>query len=190
MSADPGLRWLREGEDDGGWRTFEITSRGDRVRARLHLPSGGGPHPLALVACADSRTVVPGEGLAVATLDLPLLGARCSPKWTERLEACLAGGAESATDRALVDEFLGQAESDLRAVLDVCADLDAVDGARAGVVGIGPGAAAAARLRGADDGPRAFVLSAAGLCDALAPDGADASPDPETALRALAQALA
>jgi hypothetical protein len=157
------VRWL---PDEAGWRRFEVTSRGDRVIARLHAVDA--TCPLALVVADDAGAVAPLPGCATVTLDLPLLGRRSSPKWTERLRRCLAQGAEGAADHALLEAFLDQATGDVSAVLDMCAGLPGL-GTRAGLLGLGAGALVAARMRGAEPRLAAFVLAPAGLAASLAP---------------------
>jgi hypothetical protein len=159
------VRWLPE---EAGWRRFELTSRGDRVVVRLIVPGGAGPHALAAVLADDSTATTPIEGCATLTLDLPLLGGRSSPKWTERLVHCLTEGPGGAADRALLGEFVNQAATDVSAALDVCAGLPEI-GARAGLLGLGSGALVAARLREGETRFSVFVLSSEGLAPELDP---------------------
>ncbi|HKJ23538.1 MAG TPA: hypothetical protein VKB65_01855 [Myxococcota bacterium] len=175
MASDPSLslRWL---PDEGGWRRFEITSRGDRVAVRLRTPAAAGPGTLAVVLSGDAAAVEPLDGVATLTLDLPLLGERASPKWTERLARCLADGPSTPADEALLDDFAGQAAHDVGAALDACAGLLGAT-PRAALLGIGPGACVARRLAEREPRIGAFVLAPAGLARALDPSARLATGD-------------
>jgi len=172
------LRWLPEA---GAWQRFELTSRGDRVEARLHRPPGAEFHPIAVVLSSDAASVEPIAGGATLTLDLPLLGERASPKWTERLWRCLRDGPSSAADTALLEDFASQAAHDVSAGLDACATLARVEppasrvAPRAALLGLGPGAWVAPCL--AEHEPRiaAFVLAPDGLARSLDPSATLAS---------------
>lgn len=165
--AEP-LALCAQPEPDGPWQRHEFSSRGDRVTARL-AGLGGSAGALALVLCEDASAVAPLPGCITATLDLPLLGTRESPKWSERLRACLRDGPASAVDRALLDEFLGQAVRDAQRLLDVCADGLARGTDRIGVAGAGAGALVAAVLSALDARPGAVVLAPGALAAALDP---------------------
>ena len=161
-SAARSVHWLPDTGGDG-WRCFEFSSRGDRQVAGLSSPDEPAPHALALALGPESAAIEAIPGLATLTLDLPLLGVRGSPKWSERLGRCLAQGPQGSTDEALLEEFLCQAASDVGAVLDVCGGIPELAGGRAGLLGLGPGALVGARLRGTEPRLSAFALSPAGL---------------------------
>lgn len=177
----------------GAWRRLEIGSRGDRVAVRLHLPDAApGPAPLVLFLDDAAAAVEPLEGVATLTFDLPLLGERSSPKWSERLRRCLGEGASGAADALLLDEFRSQAAADVAAALDACAGVAGLDAGRAGLLVRGAGRALATHLRDAE--PR--LVAVAWLPGGLAPAGDAAAgtgravPDVATAAARLAEALA
>jgi hypothetical protein len=174
--SGPARLSLRFLPDDGPWRRFELSSRGDRVVARLHVPDADGPHAVAVVLGPEAAGVEPLAGVATLTLDLPLLGERASPKWTERLSRCLRDGPSGAADRALVDDFASQVAHDVAAALDACAELPELS-PRTGLLAVGPGVAAAARLAAGEPRLCAFALAPAGLARALEPGGGLAAGD-------------
>jgi hypothetical protein len=176
----------------GAWRRLEIDSRGDRVVVRLRLPDAA-PRPAPLVLFLDdaAAAVEPLDGVATLTFDLPLLGERSSPKWSERLRRCLGEGPSGAADAVLLDEFRSQAAADATAALDACAGVAGVDAERAGLLVRGAGRALAPHLRDAEPRLVAVAWLPGGLD--LAEDGAppgDAVPDGPTAAARLAEALA
>jgi len=144
------LSSLREATDgEGRSECFEVVSRGDFVPGRLHRPTSVGPHPLVLVlggSAAWDRGVE--QGLAVARIDLPLLGARQSPKLTDRLvggHACLIRDEPLDPDtHALFEEFARQSVSDVVRSLEALAADAGVDGSRIALVGAGIGASVCA----------------------------------------------
>ena len=148
--------------DESGWHRFEFSSRGDRVIVRLSVPESAGPPQVAVVLADDVATVTPLTGCATLSFDLPLFGARSSPKWTERLERCLAQGPGGTADDGLLGEFVNQAATDVSAALDVCEGLPAIAGA-AGLIGLGAGALVAAHLRTTEPRLPLVVLSRDGL---------------------------
>lgn len=128
---------------------FEVVSRGDFVPGGLHRPTGAGPHPLVLVLGGSAAWNRGGEqDLAVARIDLPLLGARQSPKLTERLVgglACLTRDEPLDPDTyALVEEFARQSVSDVVRSLEALAADAGIDGSRIALVGAGIGASVCA----------------------------------------------
>jgi len=167
MPSDPSLslRWL---PDDGVWRRFEITSRGDRVVVRLRAAAADAPRALAVMLSADASAVEPLDGIGTLTFDLPLLGERASPKWTERLSRCLADGPSCPADEALLADFVGQAAHDVGAALDACARILG-SAPQAAILGVGPGACVAAQLAEREPRIGAFVLAPAGLARTLDP---------------------
>ncbi len=154
---------------------FEIVSRGDFVPGVLYLPGPPeqSPAPLLLLQPGISegmdsealRCAAPWvkQGLAVATIDLPLHGERSSPKLSERLVSGvrqLSNASEPDPEtRALVEEFGRQATSDLIRTLDALVALPAIDGGRIGFMGFGLGAVAGSYLLAHDPRPRAAVLA-------------------------------
>jgi len=184
------LRWL---PDADAWQRFELTSRGDRIEARLHRTRGGGLHPIAVVLATDAANVEPIEGVATLALDLPLLGGRASLKWTERLSRCLRDGPSSAADATLVEDFTSQAAHDVAAGLDACATLPGVAPRVPGVAPRVPGVASrvpgvASRVAFLGLGPGACVAPCLAECEpritsfVLAPDGLARSLDPSATL--------
>ena len=131
---------------------LEFSSRGDRVRCQLAVPSTGPPtSPVVLCLAGAGETsdstrfpcasALIESGVAVAMLNLPLHGPRKSPKFSERLVGALT--AEHALDdngRALVQEYARQSKSDISRALTVLADRPTIDESRVGLLGIGVGA--------------------------------------------------
>lgn len=157
--------------DESGWQRFEFSSRGDRVTVRVSVPESAEPLPVAVVLADEVATVTPLMDCATLSFDLPLLGARSSPKWTERLTRCLAEGPVGAADDALLGEFVNQAATDVSAALDVCAGLPGV-AAPAGLIGRGAGSLVAARLHATEPRLSHFVLAREGLAEELDPAAA------------------
>lgn len=152
---------------------FEYSSRGDRVPGRILLPPvGGGPFPIALLAhgerTSDAATLdavaepwVRG-GAAVASIDLPLCGARASAKLGGLLCAGSGGSPESSIAAGIRRDFARQAVLDLRRCLDALARVDGLDGGRVAFVGLGLGAMVGAAFCALDPRPWAVVLALAG----------------------------
>ncbi len=160
---------------------FEVVSRGDFVPGLLHLagnpdPDPAGPirpaplllfQPATSTSSADHRdfvTAMVRAGLAVATIDLPLHGARSSPKLSARLFEGLSRLArpDAETDcetRILVEEFARQATSDLIRTLDALTALPQIDEARIGFLGQGIGGTVGSYLLAHDERPRITILA-------------------------------
>lgn len=163
---------------------FELASRGDRVPGRLYLPrSGPAVLPWVLAAGGEPGAAGPGEGasasgpgleraapawcrrgVAVAFLDLPLLGARRSGKLTALLEAELREGpAETESGHsALWRELVRQAVLDLRRTLEALPRSFELDPEYVTFAGQHLGASVGAVLCGVDPRPRAAVLAGTG----------------------------
>jgi dienelactone hydrolase len=167
---------------------FEVVSRGDFVPGILYLPprlpadpgtdapAEASPAPLVLVQhglagskespyleCA-ARWV--REGFAVASIDLPLHGARSSPKLSARLiegiDRMLQDQRLDPETHALVEEFARQSTSDLVRTLDAITTLDAIDAGRVGFVGFSLGAVVGTFLLAHDPRPGVAVLALVG----------------------------
>ena len=157
---------------------FELNSRGDRVVGRLLIPAArSGPCPLIVIqadagASCDAASLefagswVPG-GFALATIDLPLHGARSSPKFSERLLTAIESvrvhpASElrlDANGESLLLEFTRQSVCDLSRTLDALAALPAIDDQRIGVMGVGHGAALMAIFASLDARAKAIALA-------------------------------
>jgi dienelactone hydrolase len=160
---------------------FEYTSRGDRVPGSLWLPRQRAECPLVLLqpggaAAAEQATIAAAcagwvqAGVGVATIDLPLHGARSDHKLAARVEAALlAPEGDSARDLAF--EFARQAVIDHERALDVLAGLDGIDTTRIAFVGFGRGALIGAAFCALDPRPRAAGLAFTGA--GSAPTGLD-----------------
>lgn len=172
--------------ENGAWtglnaQRFEVVSRGDFVPGILYLPDSAPstPAPLLLLQhdaseakdSAKLECAAPWvkEGLAVATVDLPLHGERASAKLSERL---IVGVRQLSNDtkldaetRVLVEEFASQATSDLIRSLDALCALPEIDGERVGFMGFGLGAIAGTDLLAHDSRTRVavFVQTKGGL---------------------------
>jgi dienelactone hydrolase len=158
---------------------FEFSSRGDRVHGRVLLPGDGeGPFPLVLMqhgfggsSRAPYLDATGGpwarRGVAVASIDLPLHGARADQK----LAAFISPDVQGAAAEALRIEFARQAVVDLQRALDALARLDAVDVGRCGFAGFSLGAMVGAAFCGLDPRPRAAALALGGA--GLGPRSAD-----------------
>lgn len=161
----PARLLLRESTEPGApAQAFEVVSRGDFVPGHLHRPVGEARSPLVLVL-DGSGTWARGtdHGLAIARIDLPLLGERRSPKLTERL---VGGHARLIRDepldadtRALVEEFARQAISDVVRTLEALGEHPGLDGNRVALVGTGIGASVCAWALPFAPGVRACVLA-------------------------------
>ena len=121
------------------------SSQGDRVRTRLALPRGSGPHPLVLYLPADGNAggsdanqAVSGFAsfAAVACIDLPLSGSRHSEKLSER-----AFDPADPLHRLLSPDAETQLASDLEAVLAALAAFPELDLERVALAALGRGAA-------------------------------------------------
>lgn len=180
----PARALLRASEDGSAWPgaradRFEVVSRGDFVPGRLHRPGASEDAALPLLLLVhdggdDMRAGMDADalafhgdwvrqGLAVATIDLPLHGERASPKLSERLGHGLArlGQGESLDPEtwALVQEFARQSTSDLIRTLDALAALPDIDAERLAFMGIGAGATTGTYLLAHDARVRAAVLA-------------------------------
>lgn len=143
-----------------------FSSRGDRVPARLVVPSeGDGPFPAAVLQPpagaskdddridAAAATFAQG-GMAVVTVDLPLHGERAEGKLTVLLLDELAAGGGP-----LSGEFYTQAALDLARAVTVMGELPEIDATRIGFAGLGLGARLGASLCAADPRVRAAALA-------------------------------
>ncbi|MEM9177793.1 MAG: hypothetical protein AAGC67_21510 [Myxococcota bacterium] len=180
--SEPPARLALRGSvsSEGRAHDFDVVSRGDFVPGRIDRPAAGTDHAVVLVVGhAELRPQAVARDLAIARIDLPLLGARRSPKLSDRL---VAGHAELTGDRpldpdtrALVEEFARQSVSDIVRTLEGLAAEPGLDGGRLALVGAGLGASAAAWALPFVPALRACVLAGplpgrtdAGL-DAVAP---------------------
>jgi dienelactone hydrolase len=179
----PATTRLSRFDTQGAWsglrgHHFEVVSRGDFVPGSLFLPPVPTPSPAPLVLvqhgaggsrqspyleCA-ARWV--RDGLAVALIDLPLHGARSSPKLSERLIASVdrvARDEELDSESAvLLEEFARQSTSDLVRTIDALAACDEIDDQRIGFVGFSLGGVVGSYLLAHDTRPRVAVLALAG----------------------------
>jgi dienelactone hydrolase len=126
---------------------FEVVSRGDFVPGVLYLPPRG-------------RASDKGAS------DLPLHGARSSPKLSARLiegvDHVVHDQSLDPETHALVEEFARQSTSDLVRTLDAISMLDAIDEGRIGYVGFSLGAVVGTYLLAHDPRARVAVLALAG----------------------------
>lgn len=163
-------------EEARATRDFEVVSRGDFVPGRLALPTSGrsGARPLVLLLHATGSGALDDaldfadewvrHDLAVARIDLPLHGARQSPKLSERLfggyRRLARGDALDLDTRALVEEFARQSTSDVLRTVEALGALDEIDATRVAWVGLsGVGAAACAWAAAEAEGLRACVIA-------------------------------
>ncbi|MCR9097560.1 MAG: esterase FrsA [bacterium] len=150
LDESPARLTLRDASPARGTgQVFEVVSRGDFVPGRLHRPENGESSPLVLVlGGSDAWSAEAGRPLAIAQIDLPLLGARQSPKLTDRLvdghAKLTRGQALDADTRALVEEFARQSVSDIVRSLEALGAEPSLDGSRIAIVGVGLGASACA----------------------------------------------
>jgi hypothetical protein len=124
----------------------EFRARGDRVALRVWLPAASaGPAPLCVMLgggeSSDSSEVdtaateIARFGVTAASWDLPLCGARRSPKLSELLWAAARNRDPRPEQRMLVEEVLRQAEAELGAALDHLATWPEIDTARIAAIG-------------------------------------------------------
>lgn len=180
----PATTRLRPTTAQGAWNglrahRFEVVSRGDFVPGLLYLPpadstssslplliiqhGAGGSKESEALECAARWA---REGLAVAAIDLPLHGARHSPKLSERLlgglDAIVHSRPIDTQTRLLVDEVARQSTSDLVRTLDALSALEEIDESRIGYLGFSLGGIVGSYLVGHDPRPRAAILALTG----------------------------
>jgi dienelactone hydrolase len=169
-------------------REFEYSSRGDRVTGRAMLPTDGrAARPLVIVqprfggTAADALASIGAgwaeSGAAVASIDLPLHGARADQKLLALLQSGRRGDSRGA---ALGGECARQAVIDLVRALDALAETKWVDSSRIGFAGFGWGARVGSAFCALDPRPAAVALA----LDADPP--APAEPDPTAHLERIA----
>ena len=169
-------------------RSFEFSCRGERVPLERLEPDGkhgapAGPVLLVqpdpaedggLVGLTGLRSWL-GAGATVASITLPLFGARRSPKMTSLLEstreASRDGRAIDTHASLLWQEFTRQAVLELRAAVDVLTELGGAP--RILFAGAGLGASIGAIFCAVDPRPERCFLSAP---ERHGPDGVDPSP--------------
>ena len=149
-------------------QAFELSSRGDRVPGELWLPDAGRA-PVALVLHQDASGAAAGAeaavsawldaGLAVASIDLPLHGARASAKLSARLAGAGGTPTRDALSCELLLDFARQAVLDLRRCLDALPGLLPLDARRIAFAGAGLAAALGALLCAQEPRLRAAVLA-------------------------------
>lgn len=152
---------------------FEFASRGDRVHGRVWLPKRtAADHPLVLLQPGGAEAATApllestctrwvAAGVGVATIDLPLHGARADHKLAAKVDAALGAAAgDAASDLAF--EFARQAVIDHERALDVLLGLDGVDPARIAFAGFGRGALIGAAFCALDARPQAAALAFTG----------------------------
>ena len=141
---------------DGAIVDWSLLARGDRVRGRIALPTGAGPHAVVVLAAPDGCAQGPFVESALAALlprravvvfDLPLCGSRKSDK----LSALALDPRQPLAQRLRAD-LDAQLDADLAAVLALVSAEPALDAARVTFAGAGLGAElagpAAKRTRG------------------------------------------
>jgi hypothetical protein len=130
---------------------FKVWSSGDRVRVRLQLPDSPGLRPLVLWLGSDGSAEAPElaalgadwDWCALASLDLPLCGARASEKLS-----IAAFDPAHALHAALSGDAVAQLEGDLERVLETLAARPGLDTKRLRRVALGRGALLAERSTG------------------------------------------
>jgi pimeloyl-ACP methyl ester carboxylesterase len=151
---------------------LEYSSRGDRVAGRLWLPRHhAGDCPLLLLQPAGGPAESTGverigaawteRGVALASIDLPLRGARSDPKLSALVGTPFEPGSLASGD-ALRFELARQAIIDLERALDALCTLEAIDRERIAFVGLGLGAMLGAAFCALDPRPRGAALVGAG----------------------------
>jgi fermentation-respiration switch protein FrsA (DUF1100 family) len=154
-------------------RRLEFNSGGDRVPARLVLPSrDGARHPLVLLQhgrggskSAEYMDHAAGpwarSGAAVLSIDFPLHGERASAKLSEKVLAG-DGGRSDAGGEALWVDFARRAVMDLQRALDAAAEIPEIDRERCAYASFSLGSILGATFLGADPRPRAAALALGG----------------------------
>lgn len=158
---------------------LEFSSRGDRVPASLLIPAlhdGAAPAPVIVLAhglggsrASDYMQTArrwAREGVAVASIDFPLHGARANAKMSERLAAsaprAIRGEPLERVDEMLWGELARQSVLDLRRLVDALETLPEIDARRLAFVGFSLGGILGCLFCGADPRPRAAALAVAG----------------------------
>jgi dienelactone hydrolase len=185
-SEAPAVARFRPHAPFGAWadgplraQRFDFVSRGDFVPGVLYRPETVGSSaeesglPLLVLLHDRGRSMESDElgcaaawvrqGLAVATIDLPLHGLRASPKLSARLISGLdrlaSGSALDPETRALVEEFCRQATSDVARCLDALCALPEIDASRVALLGFGVGGSVASYLLAHDARVTAAVFA-------------------------------
>ena len=117
---------------------LEFMARGDRVAARLLIPSRDqGPTPLAIllhdqaeVAHESDALRILQAGTAIMELNWPLTGARHSPKMSKQLLAALAKERKGASATILLAQFAAQANHEFSCLLAAANTIEAIDANR------------------------------------------------------------
>jgi hypothetical protein len=149
----------------------EFVSRGDRVPVRVWLPApSAGPAPLCVfLAGSDGEPATDPDatplalarsGIAAASWDLPLCGARRSPKLSELLWTGARSSTPRPEQRMLVEEVLRQGAAELSAALDHLATWPEIDAARSAAVGSDLAAAVIATCCAREERLRAIAIGA------------------------------
>jgi len=160
----------------GALRRFEFSCRGDRVPLATIAPESGAPSATWLVqplpGGSSDLTRLRGvqdclaAGVALATIELPLFGARRSPKLSEKLSGAIAAASRGEdidpTSRILWTEFARQSVIELRRSLDVLEQLFGRPAAGAAFAGVGIAASVGAIACAVDDRLRGAVLVGTG----------------------------
>lgn len=179
-SDEPLGLWLREErppaiQPDLRAVAFELSSRGDRVPGRLLLPpEADGPFPWVLLQhgangskdepyILDVAAPWVRAGVAVASIDFPLHGARANPKLSQLLREGLGlEGRPGGPARRVLREFVRQAVIDLRRTVDAADRLPELDAARMAYAGLSLGSIVGATFCGVDPRPQAAALALGG----------------------------
>jgi hypothetical protein len=165
----------RDDLDPVSARRLEFSCRGDRVTLELLAPDATGPHPTAVLLPAvdgESLSSLPGlgtwlkAGVAVCSFDLPLFGARRSPKLSDLLTAAIATAARGepveANAQLLWSEFVRQSVIELRRSLDVLTEVWGSAPPAVVFAGAGLAASVGAIFCAVDERPRGAVLAGTG----------------------------
>jgi dienelactone hydrolase len=129
---------------EGNETAWTLLSRGDRVRGRVIVPSGPGPHPVIVLASPAGSASTPLVEAAAAAwcaraalvvFDLPLFASRKSDKLTS-----LALDLRTPLAQRLRPELEAQVASDLAQVLALIESEPTLDAVRVTFAGVGLGA--------------------------------------------------
>ena len=189
--AQPLGLWLGEGDPPERFPelralAFSLSSRGDRVPGRLLLPAeGDGPFPVVMLqhglggSCRAGYLEATGgpwarRGVAVASIDFPLHGARADSKLSQRLLLATRGREHGGAPGELVRDLFRQAVVDLARTADALERMPRIDARRLAYAGFSMGSVIGVVFCAHDPRPRAVALAIGGA--GLGPPGMDA-PD-------------
>lgn len=157
-------------------RRLEFSCRGDRVPLAVVAPGPEPPYPTLMLQPAPGEVGGPtslrglrtwlAAGVAVASIELPLFGARRSAKLSEKLVESVVtatrGDDIDETAALLWEEFTRQAVMELRRTLDVLTEVWGGPPSASAFAGVGIAASVGTLFCATDERPQGAVLALSG----------------------------